>query len=29
MRKSWGDAGYAAEEFVAELGSAFLYATSI
>jgi antirestriction protein ArdC len=25
-RKSWGDAGYAAEELVAELGSAFLCA---
>jgi antirestriction protein ArdC len=25
-RKSWGDAGYAAEERVAELGSAFLSA---
>ena len=25
-RKSWGDAGYAAEELVAELGSAFVCA---
>jgi len=25
-RKSWGDAGYAAEELIAELGSAFLCA---